>query len=146
MDVPVQDFLNKTHSAAMVTIASDGSPHAVRVGIALVEGKLWSSGTQDRLRTAHLRRDNRCTLFVFGAAGPASWSYLTLKTTVTILEGPEVGPGSLLLFRIMQGLTDSSAPITWNGRPMSDEQVLEAMSDERRLIYQFEVADSYGVF
>jgi uncharacterized pyridoxamine 5'-phosphate oxidase family protein len=40
-------FLEKNHSAAMTTIRTDGSPHSVRVGVALVEGKLWSSGTQD---------------------------------------------------------------------------------------------------
>ncbi len=58
-------FLEKNHAAAMITIGKEGTPRAVRVGIALVDGKLWSSGTQDRVRTARLRHDPRCTLFVF---------------------------------------------------------------------------------
>ena len=52
-------FLEKNHSAAMTTLRRDGSPHTVRVGVALVEGRLWSSGTKDRVRTKHLRRDPR---------------------------------------------------------------------------------------
>lgn len=145
MEPAVLEFLTNTHSAAMITLGRDGSPHAVRVGIALVDGKLWSSGTQDRRRTRHLRRDPRSTLFVFHAADAKSSSYLTLETTVKILDGTEVGPGSLKLFRVMQGHTDSAQPIMWNGTPMAEEEFLNAMSDERRLIYEFEVKHSYGL-
>jgi hypothetical protein len=48
----------------MITLRRDGSAHAVRVGVALVDGKVWSSGTADRVRTRHLRRDPRSTLIV----------------------------------------------------------------------------------
>ena len=68
----------------MITIGESGFPKPVRVGIALVDGKLWSSGTQHRVRTWRLRRDPRCTLFVFDQA----FRWLALETTVTILEGP----------------------------------------------------------
>ena len=61
-------FLERQHSAAMITIGSGGMPKPARVGIALVDGKLWSSGTQDRVRTRRLRQDPRCTLFVFDQA------------------------------------------------------------------------------
>ena len=67
-------FLENNSAAAMITIAKDGMPRAVRVGVAMVDGKLWSSGTQDRVRTARLRRDPRCTLFVFDK----QYSFLTL--------------------------------------------------------------------
>lgn len=146
MDSSVVDFLTKSHAAAMVTLGVDGTPHAVRVGVALVGKKLWSSGTQDRRRTGNLRRDPRATLFVFDAKDPKSWSYLALETTVTILDGPEVGAGSLELFRVMQGLTDESLPIMWNGKAMPEKEFLESMSDERRLIYEFDVHKSYGMF
>ena len=52
-------FLENNNAAAMITIAEDGMPKAVRVSIALIDGKLWSSGTQDRIRTDRLRRDPR---------------------------------------------------------------------------------------
>ena len=58
-------FLDEHRSAAMVTLRRDGTPHAVQVGVAVVDGALWSSGTARRARTRHLRRDPRATLFVF---------------------------------------------------------------------------------
>jgi hypothetical protein len=73
-------FIEEHPSAAMITVSRDGTPRAARVGIALVDGKLWSSGTQDRVRAKRLRRDPRCTLFVF----EAGWEWLTLDTTVRI--------------------------------------------------------------
>lgn len=88
MALSVEDaaFLQGHRQAAMVTVGEDGYPKLARVGLALVDGKLWSSGTQDRVRTARLRRDPRCTLFVFDPG----FLWLALETTVTILEGPAV--------------------------------------------------------
>ncbi len=40
-----QVFLEQNHAAAMITLRADGTPGAVRVGVGLVDGKLWSSGT-----------------------------------------------------------------------------------------------------
>ena len=67
MNERTRSFLEKHHSAAMTTLRADGTPHVARVGVALVAGKVWSSGTQTRVRTKHLRRDPRSTLFVFDA-------------------------------------------------------------------------------
>jgi hypothetical protein len=61
---PELAFLEKNHSAAMVTVNADGIPKIVRVGVALIDGRLWSSGTADRVRTKRLRSDPRCTLYV----------------------------------------------------------------------------------
>src|SRR4051795_6341446 len=91
-------FLEKNRSAAMITVARDGTPKVARVGVALVDGKLWSSGTEERARTKRLRRDPRCTLFVFDA----SFAWLALETTVTILDGPDVTQLHVTLFRTMQ--------------------------------------------
>ena len=65
LDEKQRTFLETHHAAAMITIAGDGMPKAVRVGVALVQGRIWSSGTADRVRTKRLRRDPRCSLFVF---------------------------------------------------------------------------------
>ena len=58
-------FLEQNHSAAMTSLRRDGTAHVVRIGVALVDGKIWSSSTEGRLRTRNLRRDPRSTLFVF---------------------------------------------------------------------------------
>ena len=38
-------FLEANHSAVMATVDDRGRPHAVPVLCALVDGQLWSSGT-----------------------------------------------------------------------------------------------------
>lgn len=134
-----EDFLAQNHAAAMITIAPDGTPRAVRVGVALVEGKLWSSGTTGRVRTRRLRRDPRCTLFVFESSG---FNWLTLEATVTILAGPAVPGQSVQLFRVMQGRP--TGPLSWYGSDLDEEEFRAAMVREERIIYEFNVHHAYG--
>lgn len=126
-------FLEKNRAAAMITLRRDGTPVAVRVGVVLVDGKLWSSGTRDRVRTRWLRRDPRSTLFVYD---PAGYGYLNIEARVTILEGPDVPEQSVRLFRVMQNRP--SGPMSWFGGQLSEEDFLRTMVDEQRLIYEFE--------
>jgi len=136
-------FLESNHSAAMITLRRDGPAHAVRVAVALVDGKLWSSGTQDRLRTRLLRKHPRCTLFVF-EPGPR---FLTLEATVTILDGPDVPDLSVRLFQTMQ-VGDQQPPaghLMWFGRPTPIDEFRRTLVAERRLIYQFEIIRAYGL-
>jgi len=132
-------FLSKTHAAAMITVGEDGDAKAVRVGVALVDGRLWSSGTRDRVRTKRLRRNPRCTLFVFDPA----FSYLSLETTVTILDGPDAAEQNLRLFRIMQ--RRPTGPLSWFGGMLDEDEFLAAMEREGRLIYEFEVRRASGL-
>ena len=137
-------FIEAARSAAMITLRRDGSPHAVRVGVALVDGKVWSSGTADRVRTRHLRRDPRATLIVFGAGREA----LSIDATVNILEGADVPELSWKLFSVMQrAMTPAPPPghLMWFGKPKTREEFLQAMKDERRLIYEFDVTREYGL-
>jgi hypothetical protein len=139
------EFLEANHSAAMIVVRRGGAAHAVRMATAVVDGKIWSSGTQDRLRTRLLRRDPRSTLFVFGS-GPG---YLTLECSVTLLEGPEVPDLSVRLFQTMQAEMQPPPPpehLMWFGKPLSLDDFKKTMLEERRLIYQFEVDRAYGMF
>jgi PPOX class probable F420-dependent enzyme len=133
------DFLAHHHSAAMITVGRGGTPKVARVGVALVDGKLWSSGTADRVRTRRLRRDPRCTLFVYDPG----FAWLALETTVTILDGPDAAEQNLRLFRVMQD--QPTGPLSWFGADLAEEDFLRAMVDEGRLIYEFEVHDTYGL-
>lgn len=147
MEERVTNYLATHHAAAMITLREDGRPHAVRCGIALVDEKLWSSGVPQRVRTAHLRRDPRATLFVFGNDATDRYSYLTLDCSVTILEGPQVPELSRQLFTVMQaGLDRPEGTLFWEGTLRTGEEFLQIMADEQRLIYQFEVTRSYGMF
>ncbi|HEY2593696.1 MAG TPA: pyridoxamine 5'-phosphate oxidase family protein [Chloroflexota bacterium] len=133
-------FLERTRSAAMITLRKDGTPVAVRVGVALVDGHLWSSGTRDRLRTRLLRRDPRSTLFVFEGGG---FAYLTIEARVSILEGPQAPEQSVRLFRVMQNRP--TGPLMWEGIELPEDEFLRAMVDGERLIYAFEPVRAYGL-
>ncbi len=122
----------------MITIGEDGFPKAVRVGVALVDGELWSSGTEDRVRTARLRQDPRCTLFVFDPR----FEWMSLETTVTILDGPDAPAQNLQLFRVMQG--KPTGPLGWFGGELDEAAFLQAMVDEKRVIYRFDIDRTYG--
>jgi uncharacterized pyridoxamine 5'-phosphate oxidase family protein len=144
MDDAAIAFLEKNHSAAMTTLRRNGTPHSVRIGLALVDGKIWSSSTQDRVRTKHLRRDPRSTLFVFDNA----WAYLGLECRVTILEGAGVPDQSIRLFEVMQGEMPGYEPgkLNWYGTPKTHDEFKQLMVEEKRIIYEFEVLRSYGLY
>lgn len=131
MDDKVRQYLEKYHAAVMTTLKKDGMPHVARVGIGLHEGKLWSSGTQDRVRTGHVRRDPRCALFVMS---DSPWRWLGLETKVTILDGPDAPKLNLALYRELAG------------EPDDVDEYLEAMVREKRLIFEFEILKAYGSY
>jgi PPOX class probable F420-dependent enzyme len=138
-------FVEENRAAAMVTLREDGTPHAVRVGVVLVDGRLWISGRRDRVRTGHLRRDPRSTIFVFGSG----YGYLTLECTATILEGPDVPELSVRLFREMQrGMQASISQdnLMWEGKERTAEEFVRIMEEEGRLIYELDVNRSYGLY
>ena len=133
------EYLAHNHSAAMITVAADGIAKAARVGIVMVNGKIWSSGTKTRARTRRLRLDPRCTLFVFDA----QHGFLCLETNVTILEGDDVPDLSVRLFREMQGRP--SGPLGWFSGDLDEDAFRAKMIDEGRIIYEFEAVRAYGV-
>lgn len=132
-------FLGDHHTAAMITVNRAGVARTARVGVALIDGQLWSSGTRDRLRTKRLRRDPRCTLFVFDPG----FAWLTLDTEVRLLEGPDAPQLNLRFIRQIQSKPEG--PLRWFDREMDEPAFLQSMVDEGRLIYQFEVQRSYGL-
>jgi len=133
------EYLKANQSAAMITVGGDGRPKVARVAVTLVDGKLWSSGTANRARTKRLRRDPHCTLFVFDSG----WSWLTLETTVRLLDGPDAVDLSVRLFRTMQDRP--SGDLTWFGKDYDEQRFRKLMVDEGRLVYEFDVERTYGM-
>jgi len=131
--------LQTHHGAAMITVGADGVAKVARVGIAVVDGKIWSSGTTSRIRTKRLRRDPRCTLYI----PDAGYGWLTLETTVKILDGPNAAADNLRLFRLMQKRPDG--PLSWFGGELEEQDFLDRMRAEQRLVYEFTVTRSYGL-
>lgn len=132
VDRNVEQFLTHNHDAVMTTLKRDGTPHVARMALAVVDGRLWSSGTQSRVRTKHLRRDPRCTLFVFGGERQ---EWLGLETEVEVLDGTDAPQLNLRLYRAITGR-----------QPDDLDEYLAAMVDEGRLIYEFTVLRAYGQY
>lgn len=134
-----REFLDENHGAAMITVSGSGMPKAVRVGVALIGDQVWSSGTEDRVRTARLRDDPRCVLFVFGSGYEA----LTLEGRVDVIDGATRIDDSVTLFREMQGRPDG--PLLWHGAELEEPDFRSTLEAENRIVYALEVERAYGV-
>ncbi len=133
-------FIEANRMAAMITVGNDGRPKPIRIAYAIIDGRIWSSGNEGRVRTRRLRKDQRCTLFVFDA----TYSFLSVETTVTILDGPDAAQLNLRYFRALQG--KPTGPLSWAGKEMDEDEFLAAMEADGRLIYEFETqGDAYFV-
>lgn len=131
MDPTVREFLEKYHRAVQTTLKLDGTPHVARVGVGLVDGKLWGSSTKTRARHKFLQRDPRSTLCVLHDDG---YQWLGVQSRVTILDGPDAPELNLKLYR---ALADE---------PDDVEEYLEAMVKEQRVIYEFAIERTYGLY
>jgi hypothetical protein len=143
LDENAERFLRANRAAAMVTLKADGTPHVVRCGVAVVDAV--ELGHPEWVRTRHLRRDPRASLFLFNPAEPLKW--LGIEAIVTILEGPEIPRLSVELFEVMQaGMERPPGMLFWNGKLKSREEFIQAMVAEQRLIYEFAIARHYGAY
>jgi PPOX class probable F420-dependent enzyme len=133
--------IDQNRSAAMITLRPDGTPHAVRVGVGFLDGKLLSSGTRSRVRTRHLRRDPRCTLFIFDGM----WQFLTLECRVSIIDNDDVPLDSVRYFKAMQ-LGQPDGKLRWFGREVTEDEMRRIMVEEGRIFYHFEPLRAYGTF
>lgn len=132
-------FVADHRAAAMITVDAHGVPKPVRISYWIVDGQIWSSGTQTRVRTRRLREDPSATLFIWDPV----FDFLTVHTTVTILDGPDAAEQNLRYFRLLQGKPEG--PLTWMGQgEYDDEAFLARMVADGRLIYQFEPTGAYG--
>jgi PPOX class probable F420-dependent enzyme len=114
-------FLEANHSAIMATVDDRGRPHAVPVLCALIDGQLWSSGTDLRVRTRYLAARPFASLTVLGEGFGGEW--LTVSGPVETRRDHRVGD-NLRLYRAATGRD-----------PDDLEEYRAAMVAERRLVY-----------
>lgn len=113
-------------AGTLVTLRADGSPHASVVLAAVVDGRLWISSTQDRLKTRNLRHDPRVTF----ASGIRPWAAIDGRATVR--DGEDVLERLRRYYRAASGEHPD-----WN-------EYDDAMIRERRLIIDVEPVRAYG--
>lgn len=114
-------FLEANHSAVMATVDGRGRPHAVPVLCALVDGRLWSSGTDLRVRTRYLAARPYASLTVLGQGFWGAWLTVGGPVETRRERGVE---DNLRLYRAVTGRD-----------PDDLEEYGAAMVAERRLVY-----------
>jgi PPOX class probable F420-dependent enzyme len=137
-------FLQGNHSAVMATLDDDGLPHLVPVGCALIDGQLWTSGRQNRVRTRHLRERPYATLTVLPLrtvehpghrpqrAPGHRGDWVSVAGPVEIRDADPVGD-NLLLYREIMGTA-----------PEDPAEYATAMVREGRLVYVLTPQKAYG--
>lgn len=148
MEERLKTFIDRNPDAAMVTLRKDGTAHMARIEVAVVDGRLWSSGSPALLRTRHLRRDPRCSLFVFGPHP----NWVGLETEVTMLDGPDAPDRHVRLMRERHKDSTPAGKIIahddqlGHDRAYSHDEYIERIRAEKRLIYEFDVQRVYGLY
>ena len=109
-------------------------------------GRVWSTGEPSLVRTRNVRRDPRCSLFVFGPH--PVWA--GLETEVTILDGPDA---PFQLIRLLQARHSGAAPAghvlghddaLGHDRLYREDEYVEHARAQRLLVFEFGVRRAYG--
>jgi len=152
MDDRVRAFLQANHMATLTTHRPDHVPHSAHITVGVVGDRLWSSGTERRMRTVFMRLDPVCTLLVFPvrADGHATYHHgtvgavwLGIEANVEVLDGPEVPQQTIELLRALHPDTPTGM-VHWQGALRAEDEVRAAIEAEGRVIYDFEVVRAYG--
>ncbi len=145
-DAQGAQFAARNPDAAMITLRADGTAHMARIELAVLDGEVWATGSPALVRTKNLRRDPRCSLFVFGPHP----HWLGLETYATIHDGPDAPSLLVRLLRARHG--DVTPPGTvlahddrlGRDRPWPEADYLEHAREQGLLAYGFSIRRSYG--
>ena len=133
-------FLQANPTAAMITVGKDGYAKPIRIVFRIVDGKIWSSGNRNRVRTKRLLRDPRCTLYVHEPA----FNFLALETTVTVLDNERTLDDSIRYFR--QSQERPTGPLNWFGKEMTEDEFRDFLIKDERILYEFNPVKFYGTY
>jgi hypothetical protein len=141
------NFVAKYPDAAMISLRADGSPHTARVELGVVGGRIQTSGSAGLVRTRNVRRDPRCTLFVFGP--PPLW--LGVDAVANILDGPGAAERCIELNWARHGQQGGSVVLAHDDRLETDryyelDEYREHVRQQRLFVFDFDVVRTYGNF
>lgn len=111
----------------LATLTADGHPHTSVVFAVPIDGTLWISATQSRVKTKNVRHDPRATFI----SGTGPWA--AVEGTVTVHDGDDVLERLRRYYRTARG-----------EHPDWDEYDA-AMVKEGRLVLELVPARAYGM-
>ena len=132
---PALDWAADRKHAVLITIRSDGRPQSSDIVYTVDDGVVTISVTDDRAKTANMRRDPRVVLHV---TEPSSWSYVSFDGEVTLSPvalDPD-DPTADALAAYYERVAGQAHP-DW-------AEYRQAMVDEGRLIVTFRPASAVG--
>ena len=127
-------FLAEHHQGVLVTIKADGRPQLSNVVYGVMGGEVWISTTDDRAKTANLRRDPRASLHV---SSDDFWTYLVVEGEARVSQVARE-PGD----EVCRALLDLYNSVASQPHPDPDE-FHAAMVDERRVLVSIARAYRY---
>jgi PPOX class probable F420-dependent enzyme len=119
-------YIRDNPGGVLATIMPDGRPHLTVVFAVPIEGALWISSTQDRIKTKNLRRDPRATF----TSGSSAW--VAVEGMVALQDGDDVLERMRRYYRAARG-----------EHPDWDDYDA-AMVRDRRLILELVPERAYG--
>lgn len=122
-------------NAVLITIRQDGRAQSSDIVYALDDGTFTISVTDDRAKTANMRRDPRVVLHL---TDPPSWSYVSFDGTVE-LSPPTTEPGDAT----SDALCDYYEKVAGEAHHDWDEY-RAAMVAEKRLVARFTPTSAVG--
>jgi PPOX class probable F420-dependent enzyme len=121
--------------AVLITIKGDGSPQSSDVAFTVIDGEIVISITDDRAKTANMRRDPRIVLHI---TAPNDWSYVAFSGEVA-LSTIATDPGDATADQLVEYYEAVS------GGPHPDwAEYRQAMVDEKRLVARLRPTRAVG--
>ncbi len=129
------DWAARRKNGVLITLRSDGRAQSSDIAYVVDDGSFLISLTDDRAKTANMRRDPRVVLHV---TEPSTWSYLSFDSTVELSEVAR-NPGDETADRLV-AYYESVA-----GGPHPDwDEYRRAMVADRRLLARVTPASVVG--
>ena len=122
-----RSFLAANHTAVMATVDDRGRPHAVPVLCALIDGRLWSSGTDLRVRTRYLEARPHASLTVLAKGFWGEW--LGVSGPVEIRRDRRV-EDNLRLYRAVTG-RDPDDLAAYRAAMVTERRLVSVLTPER---------------
>lgn len=130
------DAARLRHQGVLATLRRDGRPQLSNIVYAVDgDGTIRISVTDDRAKTANLRRDPRASLYV---PGDSFWSYVVLDGTAELSPVAQAPDDATV-----EELVDLYRAIS--GEHPDWAEYRSVMAEERRLVVRLRVDHAYGI-
>lgn len=132
---PALEWAAERKNGVLITLRADGRAQSSDIVYACVGDECWISITDDRAKTANMRRDPRVVLHV---TDPSAWSYVALDgtaelTPVTTEPGDATSEDLVRLYRAVQGEHSD-----W-------DEYRQAMVEQHRLVAKVHPTSAVGM-